>query len=281
MAKASLRDLDYSVLQQCMHCGMCLPTCPTYLTSRKERHSPGGRIALMRAVADGRFEAGPELADEMNLRLGCFACTTACPAGVDHGTMFETARAGTEANHSSGGPLRRFYRWAGSGRNLSPSGPALGGWSLAPLLPAIRSCHRDPAFELPDLLGRRLGDLEPQAPPLESPFSDGRIAEIESPPPSVAVRGRVGMLSGVHPIAGVCLRESSHGGRALRRTVGKSVTAEAAILLRILARAHTAPRICPGPRPKPSWRGLILEHARRCHHQRRRLRFAPEALAPA
>ena len=50
---ATLQSLDYSVLQQCMHCGMCLPTCPTYDETKRERNSPRGRIALMRAMADG------------------------------------------------------------------------------------------------------------------------------------------------------------------------------------------------------------------------------------
>ena len=49
-----LKGLDYSVVQQCMHCGMCLPTCPTYVETLNERSSPRGRIAMMRAVADGR-----------------------------------------------------------------------------------------------------------------------------------------------------------------------------------------------------------------------------------
>ncbi|SVC79553.1 uncharacterized protein METZ01_LOCUS332407, partial [marine metagenome] len=51
--------LDYSVLQQCMHCGMCLPSCPTYADTLQERSSPRGRIALMRGVADGEL-AGSE-----------------------------------------------------------------------------------------------------------------------------------------------------------------------------------------------------------------------------
>ena len=50
-ATSYLKDLDYSVVQQCMHCGMCLPTCPTYDATKLERNSPRGRIALMRAIA--------------------------------------------------------------------------------------------------------------------------------------------------------------------------------------------------------------------------------------
>ncbi len=196
MAKASLRDLDYSVLQQCMHCGMCLPTCPTYIHSKLERHSPRGRIALMRAVADGRFDAGEELAREMNYCLGCLACTTACPAGVDYGTMFETARAETEANQTSGGAMRRFYRWLVLEQIfLFPERLRIVGWMLrfyqrSGLAGWVRR------LKLPYLLGRKIGDLEPQAPPMEARFSDEQIAEVETPPPGIPVRGRVGLLSG-------------------------------------------------------------------------------------
>jgi glycolate oxidase iron-sulfur subunit len=175
---------------------MCLPTCPTYLTTKKERHSPRGRIALMRAVADGRFDAGEDLAREMNYCLGCLACTTACPAGVEYGTLFETARAELEANGSAGGGMRRFWRWLALEQIfLHPGRLRLLGWLLrfyqrSGLAEAAR------ALRLPYLLGQRLGDLEPQAPPLETPFSDGRIAELERPPDGIPVRGRVGLLSG-------------------------------------------------------------------------------------
>ena len=91
-----LRELDYSVVQQCMHCGLCLPTCPTYDATKLERNSPRGRIALMRAIADGRLEATKAFADEMYFCLGCLACMTACPAGVNYAELFEHARAEAE-----------------------------------------------------------------------------------------------------------------------------------------------------------------------------------------
>src|SRR6476620_999493 len=82
-----LKQLDYSILQQCMHCGMCLPTCPTYMETKRERNSPRGRIALMRSVADGDLKIGKEFADEMYYCLGCLACQTACPAGVNYAEL--------------------------------------------------------------------------------------------------------------------------------------------------------------------------------------------------
>ena len=60
-----LRDLDYPTLQQCMHCGLCLPTCPTYDATKIERHSPRGRISLMRAIADGDLEPTRVFGEEM------------------------------------------------------------------------------------------------------------------------------------------------------------------------------------------------------------------------
>src|SRR3954447_25633972 len=95
-ASSHLRALDFSVVQQCMHCGLCLPTCPTYDATKVERNSPRGRISLMRAIADGRMEATKTFADEMYFCLGCLACMTACPAGVNYAELFEHARAEAE-----------------------------------------------------------------------------------------------------------------------------------------------------------------------------------------
>jgi glycolate oxidase iron-sulfur subunit len=110
-AVSYLKDLDYSVVQQCMHCGMCLPTCPTYVETKAERNSPRGRIALMRAIADGNLEATKAFKDEMYFCLGCLACETACPAGVDYTQLFEMARAEAERTQGPRSPLRRFFRW--------------------------------------------------------------------------------------------------------------------------------------------------------------------------
>jgi glycolate oxidase iron-sulfur subunit len=107
---SQLRGLDYSVLQQCMHCGLCLPTCPTYDATKLERNSPRGRIALMRAIADGRLEPTKTFADEMYFCLGCLACMTACPAGVNYAELFEHARAEAEESGVLRNPKRSFIR---------------------------------------------------------------------------------------------------------------------------------------------------------------------------
>ena len=105
-----LKGLDYSVVQQCMHCGMCLPTCPTYDATKLERNSPRGRIALMRAIADDRLEPTEAFADEMYFCLGCLACMTACPAGVNYAELFEHARAEAEQSGVLDSPKRSFIR---------------------------------------------------------------------------------------------------------------------------------------------------------------------------
>ncbi|MBI3876922.1 MAG: (Fe-S)-binding protein [Verrucomicrobia bacterium] len=105
-----LKDLDYSVVQQCMHCGLCLPTCPTYDATKLERNSPRGRISLMRAIADGRLEATEAFADEMYFCLGCLACMTACPAGVNYAELFEHARAEAEQSGALNNPKRSAIR---------------------------------------------------------------------------------------------------------------------------------------------------------------------------
>lgn len=84
---------DENQLLNCMRCGMCLPSCPTFALSGRERSSPRGRIALMRAVHEGALPLENEtFAQEMSDCLGCMACVSACPAGVQYGDLLEAAR---------------------------------------------------------------------------------------------------------------------------------------------------------------------------------------------
>ncbi|MFS3927614.1 (Fe-S)-binding protein [Bacillus sp. 1780r2a1] len=80
-------------LLNCMRCGFCLPTCPTYIESGfQESHSPRGRIALMKAVVDGIIEPDEDVEKSLNMCLGCRACEPVCPSGVNYGHLLEEAR---------------------------------------------------------------------------------------------------------------------------------------------------------------------------------------------
>ncbi len=87
---------EWRGLLDCVHCGFCLPTCPTYLVLGNEMDSPRGRIYLMRSAAEGRIGIGESFATHMNLCLVCRACETACPSGVQYGSLVEAARAQVE-----------------------------------------------------------------------------------------------------------------------------------------------------------------------------------------
>ena len=76
-----------------MRCGFCLPTCPTFSLTGRERSSPRGRVALARAVAEGKLEFNQAMKEEAFFCLDCRACTTACPSGVQAGSLMEICRA--------------------------------------------------------------------------------------------------------------------------------------------------------------------------------------------
>lgn len=84
------------MIQTCIHCGLCSTSCPTFALLGNEMDSPRGRIYLMRLVADGEMEATPTVAKHLDRCLGCRACETACPSGVQYGKLIEAARAGLE-----------------------------------------------------------------------------------------------------------------------------------------------------------------------------------------
>jgi glycolate oxidase iron-sulfur subunit len=102
--------LDYEQLTNCMRCGFCLPACPTFRETGVEAESPRGRIALMKAVADGLLEPDRAFEDQMNHCLGCRACETACPADVKYGRLLEQARDGIERHTDSHRPWVRAAR---------------------------------------------------------------------------------------------------------------------------------------------------------------------------
>ncbi|PLS16163.1 glycolate oxidase [Bacillus sp. M6-12] len=83
---------DENKWADCVHCGMCLESCPTYEITGQEQHSPRGRVHLIKSVAEGKLQVNEHFMDPVFACLDCRACTTACPADVDVGGLIEEAR---------------------------------------------------------------------------------------------------------------------------------------------------------------------------------------------
>mgnify|MGYP000995257047 CR=1 FL=1 len=81
--------IEYQRFQDCVHCGLCTASCPTYVETGNENDSPRGRIYLMRAVTDGRLAMSGQVRHHLDLCLDCRACETACPSGVQYGRIIE------------------------------------------------------------------------------------------------------------------------------------------------------------------------------------------------
>jgi glycolate oxidase iron-sulfur subunit len=95
-----------SPADDCVHCGFCLPTCPTWQNWQEEMDSPRGRIDLFRALEDGRVVMSPAVAEHFDRCLGCMACLTACPSGVRYDHVIDRARALVEERHPRPWPDR-------------------------------------------------------------------------------------------------------------------------------------------------------------------------------
>ena len=86
-----------ALIDKCVHCGFCLPTCPTYLLWGEEMDSPRGRIYLMKAGLEGRAEMTESFVQHFDRCLGCLACVTACPSGVQYAPLIEKSRVADRA----------------------------------------------------------------------------------------------------------------------------------------------------------------------------------------
>ena len=177
-----------------MHCGLCLPTCPTYDATKLERHSPRGRIALMRAIADDRLDVTKAFGDEMYFCLGCLACQTACPAGVNYAELFEHARAEVEERRVLSSPKRNLIRgftvsWLFMDlRRLQLVGQAMRLYQQLGLQTLLRRSG------ILKLLPKRLRELEAITPTIQPQFTAELVAPVT---PAVGVRKyRVAMLIG-------------------------------------------------------------------------------------
>ena len=97
-------------MYRCVHCGLCLSSCPTYVETRMEMESPRGRIALMKAVNEGRVEITPRIVSHWEACLQCRACEAVCPSGVPYGRMMEHTRAQVRAHNRQSAGLGRVSR---------------------------------------------------------------------------------------------------------------------------------------------------------------------------
>ncbi len=175
----------------CVHCGLCLPTCPTYQVLGVEADSPRGRIYLMRALTEGRVEDPNAIRPFLDRCLDCRACETACPSGVRYGEILETVRGELEQRTPQRGLaawLTRLLLWhvvARQGRlrlafALLRASEMLGLRALATKLRLIPAAMAQLAPPIPTAAERR-------------PLPTGRHA----PPPHVHARGiTVGLFTG-------------------------------------------------------------------------------------
>jgi glycolate oxidase iron-sulfur subunit len=97
------------IVETCVHCGFCLPVCPTYVLWHEEMDSPRGRIQLIKLAGEGTATLNPTFIEHFDRCLGCMACMTACPSGVDYGKLLEATRAQIERRHKRS-TAERWYR---------------------------------------------------------------------------------------------------------------------------------------------------------------------------
>jgi glycolate oxidase iron-sulfur subunit len=91
--------IERKLIDECVHCGFCLPSCPTYRSWGNEMDSPRGRIYLMRSLAEKQLELSPTVVKHFDQCLGCMGCMTACPSGVKYDALIEETRFAIEREH--------------------------------------------------------------------------------------------------------------------------------------------------------------------------------------
>jgi len=158
------------LLSACVHCGFCVPACPTWDVLREENDSPRGRLYLMRAEAEGRVQAAGAFSLHIERCLGCRACETVCPAGVPYGRLLEEARTRVPAGAAArvaGDLLLDLLTDPGRSRRLYGAARFLRRTGVARLLGRV----------LPGVAGRALRLLEATRPVVTT-------TEMASPPPS-------------------------------------------------------------------------------------------------
>jgi glycolate oxidase iron-sulfur subunit len=183
--------IDYRLYQDCVHCGLCTASCPTYVETSNENDSPRGRIYLMRAVADGRLGLSPEVRSHLELCLDCRACESACPSGVQYGKIIEPFKVALQRTASAAEKASLLQRLIL--HHVFPYGPRV----KAALRPA-RLLQRWGVLDLAEraglarLLPPTLRRLQAMLPPLSN--AAGELPEVL--PPIGPKRARVALFLG-------------------------------------------------------------------------------------
>ncbi|HSB73303.1 MAG TPA: heterodisulfide reductase-related iron-sulfur binding cluster [Candidatus Methylomirabilis sp.] len=179
-------------LLDCVHCGLCLPTCPTYLTTGLEMASPRGRIHLMRALHEGQTTLNAAIVKHLDQCLGCLACQEACPSGVPYERLLERARSGIDRGFERPAGDRR-WRWL---INRVFPFPRRLGWTLGALslYQGLGVSRLLRASGVLAILGPRLARMEALLPTVPSRAERRPLPEVT---PAIGRRvGRVGLLTG-------------------------------------------------------------------------------------
>ena len=156
-------------MYRCVHCGLCLSSCPTYTTLRVETESPRGRIALMKAVHEGRVGISSQIVSHWEMCLQCRACEAVCPSGVPYGRIMEYSRAQVLAQGKQGDNLKRIDRLFLRAALPHPQRLRFGAYLLRLYQRSgLRKLAR--ASGLLKLLPQSLAALEAQLPDLTGPF---------------------------------------------------------------------------------------------------------------
>ncbi len=179
---------DFESSGNCIHCGLCVASCPTFLELGTEMDSPRGRIQLMRSIQQGTVPLDDVSVRHLDLCLGCRACETTCPSGVSYGTLIEGTRHFIETRHRRPWP-ERLKRWFVNRTFPSPAVMRAFGW-------AVRWMTR---LGLHRLAGSRLlpagiRGLLRYLPDREAPFRSLRLPQRAVP--EGEARHRVGLLAG-------------------------------------------------------------------------------------
>jgi glycolate oxidase iron-sulfur subunit len=189
VALSTLDVHDYGDVLQCMRCGLCLPTCPTYRTDGVETQSPRGRVALIKAVIDGKMRASEEFVEHIYHCLDCRNCQTVCPAGVKAGELVLEARYRIETNRPQ--PLIKKFLLNYAildQKRLSKLLAPLKLYQISGLQALVRK------YDILRLISDDLQFMEALSPKLPSrPLSEEISEEI---PALGAERGRVGFFLG-------------------------------------------------------------------------------------